>query len=69
MVSDVHYVRIKGDSELHTIREWNWKGQSITYYNANCGKIFIMPFSSVEFMLDSDPEVENMKLAYLYDNY
>ena len=68
MISNVHYVRPKGENELYIIQELNWKGQSVKY-KVSDGLTYIIPFSSVDFLLDTDPEVDQITKEYFNNNY
>lgn len=68
MISDVHFVKVVGSTDLHTIMEIDWKQQTVTFRKSE-GITCTESFSNVEFILDSDTEVEELIMSNFNNNY
>ena len=68
MIERVHFVKLKEDSSIYLIRAIDWKKQTVLIKLNDETKQFI-PFSQVEFMLDSDKEMVEMFDTYMKNNY
>ena len=74
MYIDVHYIKLLSTGLLYPIKEIDWKRQTVTYRMSNQyvpdeSDCIEVPFNDVEFMLESDQEILNLRLKQFLECY